>query len=266
MQSDKNGEMEENGRKMKTVQIGKIEIGAGLPKICVPMVGKTEEELPCQIEKIHESAADLVEWRIDWFEEVMNLEKLVETGKKVKQALAGLPLLVTFRTKAEGGEREASVSEYIACYQALCEAEISDLMDVEYQLGADVREKLLAIAKAHHVAVIGSNHDFHKTPSKEEIVARLFAMEQAGMDIAKIAVMPQSKRDVLTLLDATLETQERGIGVPVITMSMSQTGLISRLAGSTFGSALTFGAVGKTSAPGQIDSDTLQSILKLWES
>ena len=41
---------------------------------------------------------------------------------------------------------------------------------------------------------------------------------------------------------------------PIITMSMAATGVISRVCGEVFGSALTFGAVGKASAPGQIGS------------
>lgn len=248
---------------MKTVKVGQVEIGTGIPKICVPIVGKDEEAILAQIELVDE-AADLVEWRIDWFEQVTDTELLLQVGRKVKQALSGLPLLVTFRSKAEGGEREISTEQYIAQYRKLCENKIADLIDVEYALGKDVIETILSFARAYDVAVIGSNHDFHRTPALEEIVNRLLSMEKAGMDIAKIAVMPQSERDVLTLLDATLKVQERGIQIPVITMSMSNLGLISRLSGSTFGSALTFGSAGRASAPGQIDAEKLKEILNLW--
>ena len=50
---------------------------------------------------------------------------------------------------------------------------------------------------------------------------------------------------------------------PVITMSMGGTGLISRLCGEVFGSACTFGAVGKASAPGQIGASDLGTVLDL---
>ena len=53
--------------------------------------------------------------------------------------------------------------------------------------------------------MVVSNHDFEKTPSKEEIVARLQKMQELGADLPKIAVMPQCKKDVLTLLAATEE-------------------------------------------------------------
>ena len=70
-------------------------------------------------------------------------------------------------------------------------------------------------------------------------------MQELGADIPKIAVMPQSRKDVLTLLSATEEMASEYADRPIITMSMSATGLISRLCGGVLGSALTFGAVGK---------------------
>ena len=75
--------------------------------------------------------------------------------------------------------------------------------------------------------------------------------------------MPQSKKDVLTLLSATEEMASEYADRPIITMSMAGTGLISRLCGEVFGSALTFGAVGKASAPGQMNAEDLNKILTL---
>ncbi|TGC75781.1 type I 3-dehydroquinate dehydratase, partial [Salmonella enterica subsp. enterica serovar Wilhelmsburg] len=118
-------------------------------------------------------------------------------------------------------------------------------------------------AHQHIVAVKMSNHDFHKTPAAEEIVQRLRKMQELGADIPKIAVMPQTKADVLTLLTATVEMQERYADRPIITMSMSKTGVISRLAGEVFGSAATFGAVKKASAPGQISVADLRTVLTI---
>ena len=105
-----------------------------------------------------------------------------------------------------------------------------------------------------------SNHDFFKTPSKEEIISRLCTMQEKGADIPKIAVMPQSKRDVLTLLSATNEMAEEHR--PIITLSMAATGIISRLAGEVFGSCLTFGAAKKASAPGQMGVNDLKTVLE----
>ncbi len=72
-------------------------------------------------------------------------------------------------------------------------------------------------------------------------------MQDMGADIPKIAVMPQSKRDVLTLLCATEEMVTDYADRPIITMSMAGTGVISRLCGEVFGSSMTFGAAKKAS-------------------
>ena len=138
-----------------------------------------------------------------------------------------------------------------------------DLVDVELFTGDDAVRTVIDAAHRHSVKVIASNHDFHATPSKEEIIIRLIKMQELGADILKIAVMPQNSRDVLTLLSATEEMMRLYAERPLITMSMGSAGLISRLCGESFGSAVTFGAVGKTSAPGQIAAEELVQVLEL---
>ena len=124
-------------------------------------------------------------------------------------------------------------------------------------------KSVVETAHEYGVKVIASNHDFHKTPDQKEIVSRLLKMQELGADIPKIAVMPQNKKDVLTLLAATEEMASDHADRPIITMSMAGTGVISRLCGEVFGSALTFGAAGKASAPGQMEVEELRTVLGL---
>ena len=49
---------------MNTVKVRNIEIGAGIPKICVPIVGVTREEILAAAENIKSTKADVVEWRV----------------------------------------------------------------------------------------------------------------------------------------------------------------------------------------------------------
>ena len=75
--------------------------------------------------------------------------------------------------------------------------------------------------------------------------------------------MPGNKKDVLTLLSATREMAEEYADRPIITMSMSGNGVISRLSGEIFGSAMTFGAAKKASAPGQMGVEDLRQVLQI---
>lgn len=199
---------------------------------------------------------------VDWMDDILKKGYLEEILPAVRKAAGDTPLLFTFRTKKEGGNMAASLLQYKELVKrAICSG-LVDLVDIELFSDKDTVNELIALAKEKNVKTILSNHDFFKTPSGNEIFSRLKQMEEAGADIAKIAVMPESTEDVLTLLSATCKAKKE-LTCPVITMSMAGTGLISRLSGEVFGSCLTFGAAGNISAPGQIDALKLRSVLHI---
>ena len=51
------------------VQVKGLNLGKGHPKICAPMIGDTREELLREAILAKEAGADLVEWRIDYYED-----------------------------------------------------------------------------------------------------------------------------------------------------------------------------------------------------
>ena len=246
-----------------TVKIGTCVLGEGMPKICAPIVGRKIEEICRQAEEVKKARPDMAEWRMDFLDGIEEEQIQSEALKRLHEVLEGLPLLCTFRTRAEGGEKEVAVSIYQTINERAVRSGLADAIDVELFLPEETVQTLIAEAKKAKVAVIGSNHDFQKTPDKQEIVSRLCRMQQLGMDVAKIAVMPQNEKDVRTLLEATAEMKEKHPQTPVITMSMGKMGVLSRMAGELFGSALTFGTVGQASAPGQIPVEELRKILKI---
>lgn len=248
---------------MNPVIIRETAIGEGMPKICVPIVEKTRAEIIKAAEEIKTLPADLVEWRADWFEQVFEAEAVFDVLQELRRILGELPLLFTFRTKKEGGEKEIDEKYYRTLNQLVVESGLADLIDVEVFIGDDIVNDLVRTAHENGVKVIGSNHDFEKTPGKDEIIRRLCRMQEMEVDLPKIAVMPREKEDVLTLLAATEEMNRKYADRPIITMSMAGDGVISRLCGEVFGSALTFGAAGQVSAPGQIDVKALRQILTI---
>lgn len=247
---------------MNTVKIRDIEIGAGAPKIIVPIVGITKEDIIEEAKTFDSIPVDVVEWRVDWFEGVFDFAKVEDVLKDLRTVLGNIPLLMTFRTSKEGGEKAIEPDAYAELNIKAAQTGYVDLIDVEIFTGDDIVKKIIDGAHAAGVKVIASNHDFFKTPAKADIIYRLRKMQDMNADIPKIAVMPQSSKDVLTLLTVTESWRETG-KTPVITMSMAGKGLISRLCGEIFGSAVTFGAAGKSSAPGQIDAEELRRILEI---
>lgn len=250
---------------MSVLRVRELAIGEGIPKICVPIVEKTKDEIVRAARGLCTVPADLVEWRADWFEHALDIEAVKEVLTELRSVLADMPLLFTFRTKAEGGEQEISFEAYSELLICVSKTGQADMVDVEVYIDDDSTrvEQLIQCLRQAGVKVIGSNHDFKKTPDKEEIIRRLCHMQSIGVDIPKIAVMPQNKKDVLTLLAATEEMVSLHAECPIITMSMSSMGAISRIAGETFGSAVTFATAGKASAPGQMEANALKDILKM---
>lgn len=247
-----------------TVKLKNLNIGEGTPKICVPVMGRTKAEILTAAGAVAKAqpAVQLAEWRADDFDDVF-LEGAAENiVGELCTVLAPLPLLVTFRTKAEGGKKEAAAESYFDFLRRMIKIKKADMLDIELRAG-DIRPVVKA-AKAADIKVILSNHDFEKTPEDGEMIGRLLQMEKEGADIAKIAVMPKNMEDVIRLLSCTLKAKKI-LSCPVVTMSMGRDGLISRLCGEQFGSAITFAAVGEASAPGQIEAGILSEVMKLFK-
>ncbi len=244
---------------MEAIEVRGTTIGRGIPKICVPIVGKTKIEILNQAKEI--KTADIVEWRGDWYEDISCLACAEEIGKELRSIFPKTPLIFTFRTKEEGGEKEISNESYEQLILHMAKSGCFDIIDIE--IFRDERQLKHWINQVHeyHCYVIGSNHDFNKTPDKEAIVKRFKTMETYGVDIAKIAVMPKEKIDVLHLIEAVMEAGSH-MKVPIIAMSMGREGGISRFIGEWFGSAVTFGSAGAESAPGQINATVLKELLE----
>lgn len=248
---------------MNICKIRNIELGSGIPKICVPIVGKNVEEILDSAKNIKKIGSDVVEIRVDWFDDIFDFEKTERMLSELRKELGDIAILFTFRTSKEGGEKEIDPETYVKLNSMAAATGYVDAVDVEVFTGDEYVKAVVEAAHSNNVKVIGSNHDFDKTPEKDDIVSRLRKMQNLGVDVPKIAVMPKNKKDVLKLLEATEEMYTNYADRPIITMSMDGTGAISRLCGEVFGSSLTFGTVGKASAPGQIEVESLKTAMEI---
>lgn len=246
---------------MKSVNLDEIIIGEGRPKICVPIVAANVEEAIAQASELVNIPVDLIEVRGDYLDHYFDFTYISKLLHEVKR-IADRPIIYTFRTGREGGEKNIEVNEYSSLLTSVIKSGEAELLDVELFMGDETVAQLIKEAHEAGVKVILSNHDFDKTPPKAEIVLRLLKMQELGADIAKIAVMPQNKYDVNVLLAATTETYEQA-DIPIVTMSMGRQGAVSRITGEVFGSAITFGVAGKASAPGQLNVDELANALDI---
>ncbi len=246
---------------MKTVKVRNIVIGEGIPKICVPVFERTKEEILSEAEHIAGMKPDIVEFRADRFEGYRDQGSLSEVLDGIRTALGDIPLLFTLRTSKEGGEAAVEKDEYADILIKSCGSGMIDMVDAE-ALGETDTGRIIEAARSLGVKVIASHHDFKNTPEKDVIIQQFREMQETGADILKIAVMPQSLRDVSKLIDATEEMVTEYAECPVVAIAMGEIGTVSRVSGEAFGSAMTFGSASKQSAPGQIGVEELREELK----
>lgn len=243
---------------IKPVKIGNLEIGKGIPKICVSITGRSKEEILRQAEDIKSVSPDLVEWRGDFYEDIFLPRQVKEICCSLGGVLGQIPTIFTFRSEGEGGMRQISTEAYVNLNQMVSEIEQVQAVDVEVFMDSPRMGRLIGALHEQGKVVVGSHHRFDRTPPRTDMITILKKLELAGADIVKLAVMPHSEGDVKNLMQTTNEATCNYLNRPAITMSMGELGQVSRVVGELIGSCLTFGCVGAPSAPGQIEVDTLR--------
>lgn len=243
----------------KTVKIGNLTLGnQQSSQIIAPIVATNFADVLKEATAIANSQANLVEWRLDYLTDLTAYADLIQTAAQLHQIVGSRPIIATNRTSNEGGQRQYH-EEYITSYQQLIDHHLVDAIDIEFSQSDTTINQLINLAQSGNVATILSHHDFDQTPAKEELIFLMAQMAKCHPSIVKVAVMPNSREDVMTLMDATLAADHQ-IDQPLITMAMGELGKVTRIAGQTFGSIATFATVGAASAPGQISVNNLKNI------
>lgn len=247
---------------MKEKNFGKITLSNNQARVCVPVMGKTTEEVLQQLKSAVEMEPDIIEWRGDFFE-TDNNEEYLNVLKQMKDVNENIPVIFTIRTDSEGGNKKIGWNEY--CDLCLFIAEKGKEFNVEFVdvevFKDDKANELINSLHEKGMDVIGSNHHFDKTPDKEEMVEILSTIEKSGADVCKLAVMPRDKKDVEVLIEASKEADEK-IKTPIITMSMGELGAVTRVIPKITKTSVTFAAGVSASALGQPGIKVVRKLLQ----
>ena len=236
----------------KVITVRGRTLGGDTPVICTPLVGRTRDAVLAEATNVVARKPDVVEWRVDFFEAIGDTQAVLDAGRALRAAGGDTPVIFTRRSAKEGGTPipldEAGV---VALYDAVGASGLVDFLD--FEMGNDPAhvQRVVAAAHAQRTRVILSYHNFGYTPGQDFLVQRFLEAERLGADVAKVAVMPRDRMDVLTLLAATATAHAKG-GIPLISMSMGPLGAVTRMVGGLFGSSLSFAVGDAASAPGQM--------------
>jgi 3-dehydroquinate dehydratase-1 len=225
---------------MPQIKIGSCELGK-IPRVVLII----EEPIPVKrLERAVETGADIFELRVDCFKG--DFKSCCDYIKKIRSAIQ-LPAILTIReTKQNASKRLQMFKRLIDC---------ADAVDIE--IDAPILSKVVKLAKDKTIII--SDHDFKKTPKNAKLGEFVDKAMAAGADIAKIAAMPKTKKDIARLLHFTESRSEN-----MISISMGSLGVISRVIAPLFNSLLTYGYVTKAVAPGQISLEMLIEELRLF--
>lgn len=182
---------------------------------------------------------DIAEIRLD----LIGDDSLVTSAARAMQR-TGTPVLLTIRSRREGGGWKGSEAERSALYGE----HLGDVAVIDVETRSPIFKKLCARAHEAGCMVIGSFHDFKRTPSLERLAAVVRKARGDGADIVKIATRVVRKQDVAILFKLL---QMRG-DAPMCVIGMGALGRATRVSLPCAGSCLTYGSLGKSAAPGQI--------------
>lgn len=238
-----------------------VRIGEGIPKICVPICAKNIDACVKLMDGKEIECADIIELRADWIENIENKNTLDEILKFTRKSAGEKPVIFTLRTSEEGGKFEHNAELYCDINMYVAQSGMVDIIDIEIDREKEHIESLIKNIKENGVGIIGSYHNFSCTPEVDFILEKVRCAEIYGADIAKVAVMPKIKSDTARLMLSIRKAEEIS-NIPIIGVSMSDVGSISRVAGGVFGSAVTFGCTDVESAPGQIRASELKKAVE----
>ncbi|GAB1476630.1 type I 3-dehydroquinate dehydratase [Bacillota bacterium] len=246
---------------MQTLKIKNIIIGEGLPKICLPLMGRSRDQLIHATRENLHSEADMYELRADYLDNPGNTDELTGILEEVRSLIGDCPLVFTLRSESEGGACTLPCEDYVNINKAAIRSGFVDIIDIEYAKGPETVSTLITAARETGTFSLLSQHFTEGMPPKEQILSFFADMQTHAADIIKFAATAQSERDLLILLDASLAMRDELSDRPFAAIAMGDKGILSRVGGGLFGSALTFARGSEASAPGQLEVSAVRCIM-----
>jgi 3-dehydroquinate dehydratase/shikimate dehydrogenase len=216
--------------------------------ICIPIVGPSMRKAQEQIESAL-AITDILELRLDL---------IVSPNLSALLASSTLPVIVTNRSKHDGGQFKGSDEVRVQSLRDALKAG-SDYVDIEVSTPREYLQPFLE--ESESAKIILSYHDFSHTP--EDFNPIYEAMCEMPGEIVKIVTYARDLSDNLKMFE--LLKRAKSEKQKLIGLCMGDLGEISRILSPLFGGYLTFGSLetGQESAPGQIPAKTLKDIYRV---
>ena len=219
-------------------------------KTCVTLA----ESSPAKLRSLLTKAlmrSDYTELRFDFMEPIKIPIALNLVKKDLRRCIC------TLRPKSEGGKFFDNEKARIAILKLIAEYN-PYLLDVEFNTirkNKDLRQYL----KKTKTDLLVSWHDFKKTPDENSLRMKLKQMSKFSKNV-KIVTTAKAIGDSMKVLSLYKNLPKNH---SLIAFVMGDSGRMSRILCTQFGSPYTYVSLGKPVAPGQFSLDEVKSIFKL---
>lgn len=218
-----------------------------LCKYCLSLLPRSEKDIwinqPLFIQ------VDAIEIRLDDAGDKLDLKKLTRVLK--------IPVIVTIRSRQEGGEWDRSLSEKIRVYQKAIQEGINHL-DIEWRESGEIIPQL-PLTPQHQIIL--SHHT--TTNEVDQLIHAFSEMLLAPADIFKFVYTARNLNDNLTAL--RLIEMARDKGVRYVIHAMGREGQLSRILGALRGNEFTYVSPNPQTptAPGQLSLQEARNVFSL---
>jgi 3-dehydroquinate dehydratase-1 len=203
-----------------------------------------------RIGKLTDFIFDIAEIRWD----MIGTEKMSVLSSCRQIEKAGTPVILTIRSAQEGGAWEGDEARRLALYREA----LPHVSAVDVEIASSIFQPMIKAAHKARKTVIGSFHDFDRTPDAEELRAVIQTGRRAGADIVKIATVIDGPSDISVLFSVLNKEGSK----PLCLIGMGQHGVATRVTLACKGSCLAYGYADRSAAPGQTPSSTLMRRLR----
>lgn len=169
--------------------------------------------------------ADVLEFRVDLLES-LEPANIAQQLAVLRRETTGAPVLYTVRTKEHGGAFDRSEDEYFQLVH-LGHQLGAEMLDVECTWSATKIQEVISLRGRS--PLVGSFHDFHRMPPREELRG-LFAQctLEGSAAVAKVVVKPQQREDNFIVQEVGAEVSAEA-GCAFIGLCLGNIGKLSRV-------------------------------------
>ena len=231
---------------MSRKRIGELSIGQ-VPRV----VGSiTQGETLDRIGRLTDLAFDIAEIR--WDTIGTGKAAVLSTCRLIEKS--GAPVLLTIRSSQEGGAWNGEDARRLALYKKA----LSSVSAVDIEISSSIFRSVINAARKAGKTVVGSFHDFERTPAVEELCDIIRTGRRAGADIVKVATAIHGPADIAALFSVLKKEGKK----PLCLIGMGEVGIPTRVTLACAGSCLAYGYADRSAAPGQMPSSTLMRRLR----